>query len=565
MLRTQEALCLSENKKRIKNFTNAGYQMIQNLPEEAIKTLNFLIDSETSEDFLYKFFTFRAFCFFSIENYAKAQEDYEKAEKIKVLDSASATNLYLSRVTQVFLSGDYEKCEKMIEIKPSSPSMLKVIYLQINLFKKSTIVDPKRLEELIKTSKTLQSDNELLKILSFFYYCLKDFNMSLKKLKKLSVKTDISKIIESFNCISLQSYQEAEEILSSVNLESSNNKFAIYPYRALSSAYLQKRSNSLQDIYKIINENSYQAYLLSIYLLIIANEINEALLVISITEKTTEVLLLQAHCFLINFDLEKSEEVLKKIELKSVKNDLKVVQGIRSGKLLTNDPGVIFNERYVLWIQGIHRFYEEDYSNAVQVFENALNLLQETQTGQFFLFNPGYLLEYSLIIFNIVLCLIGKADPVSFNQISLKAARNLLKESIKLQKSSYSEQVLLYFLLKTDGKSLKAEKKLNEIHSNSKKTYEKILNSKEISIFPEYSNWKLKSVLPSVNLKPFPTLQVSPSFIFPVMQPPLDFKDSCFVIQKLFQKLRPKPRPEVPWLEKIGNTYKFTDSLIAEV
>ena len=128
-----------------------------------------------------------------------------------------------------------------------------------------------------------------------------------------------------------------------------------------------------------------------------------------------------------------------------------------------------------------------------------------------------------------------------------------------------AEHVLLYFINERTGQRTKSQKYLNKIQSFSSAVHDKIVQQAEVHVYPEYGNWKIKDLFPSVKLNLFDDLWVSPAFVFPVMQPPLDFNDSCDVIRKIFLKTRLKPRPEVPWLEKIGNTYKFTDCIVDDI
>lgn len=408
---------LSKNKEKIKTYSLAGYLMIQNCPKEAIEPLTQLINSEEKLLSLHKFLILRAFCFFSIENYENSQLDYEKASSIQSLDQASTTNLLITKTIQFFLSNNYARCIKTINIKENCPSMLKIIYILSKIHKTSYLADQTMLKSLIKIIKTIQKDSEICKIHSFLLYCSKDFDKSLKLIKKsqkYSAVSNLTKIIESFNHISSQQYQEAQELLMNIDLDSSNSLFAIFPYRALCNHYTGNRSLALADIYKIINENSYRAYLLSIYLLIISNEINEALLVLSIIENTLEAKFLKAHCLIVNMDFHNAIEVLASIDKPSVVNDIRIVEGLRSGKLELTESGTIFNDKYMIWINAIKNFYSGDFDQAIKLFENVGEILWESQNDQFFYLNPGYLLEFSLINYNLSICLLAKGNEVNY-------------------------------------------------------------------------------------------------------------------------------------------------------
>ena len=410
-----EGQSLSKNKEKIKIYALAGYLMIQNSPKEAIEPLTKLVNSEETQATLYKFLTLRAFCFISIENYESSQLDYEKASSIQDLDQASNTNLLMSKAMQVFMSNDYAKCIKMINIRENCPSMLKIIYILSKIHKASYLAEQNMLKSLIKPIKTIQKDSEICRVHSFLLYCSKDFDKSLKLIKKsqkYGAATNLTKIIESFNYISNQQYQEAQELLMNIDLDSSNSFFAVFPYRALCNYYTGNRSLALADIYKIINENSYRAYLLSIYLLIISNEINEALLVLSIIESTLESKLLKAHCLIVSMDFHNAIEVLTSLEKPSIANDIRIIQGLQSGKLESADPGTIFNEKYMIWINAIKSFYSGDFDQAINLFESVGEILWESQNDQFFYLNPGYLLEFSLINYNLSICLLAKGSEV---------------------------------------------------------------------------------------------------------------------------------------------------------
>lgn len=133
------------------------------------------------------------------------------------------------------------------------------------------------------------------------------------------------------------------------------------------------------------------------------------------------------------------------------------------------------------------------------------------------------------------------------------------------QNLNLTEHVLLYFIYERTGNRIKAQKYLKNIQKFSSIVHDKIIQQDQVHTYPEYANWKIKDLFPSIKLNLFKDLWVSPAFVFPVMQPPLDFNDSCDVIRKIFLKTRLKPRPEVPWLEKIGNTYKFTDCIVDDI
>lgn len=412
---------VSLKKIYISELVEACYSLIQKKLTNAVKMFSDLIEKSISEHYLYKCLKFRGFCYFCMKKYEEAYADYSLAMEFEKLDVASRYNYLVSEVMIEFQKEKYSESLQMLrnpEFLKYTNVMWRVIKIYSLIFSNSEELEkhPEILDE-IDLIKTPKPDSELKFLKSFMNYsfnnietCLQQINESIKISEQNSY---LQFTLRGLAFILFKIYTEAyEDFNAAINLN--NHLCDLLPFRGVCSYFCGNYDMAIEDFVSLSQVTESDKRILSIYLLIMAGNLKEALNLLAEIENTLETRLLKVHCYILAENYEKATSLLEEIKDIDISNDIFIINSIAQGNINSKGPGFIFVEKYAKWYQGVALMYEQNFQGAINAFENVLDLIHLSSNSLVFQDNLILEEEHCEILYNIGLCYILKKNIVIF-------------------------------------------------------------------------------------------------------------------------------------------------------
>lgn len=558
----------SPKKQLYIKYLEAMVTLVHTNYEDAIKQFSSLINLDKPNDKTYKCIVYRAFCYFSIKKYTSALEDYDKAQKIEVLDKASQFNYEICVIMCEVELENYASALLLLDSEYfnefSNPmwKMLRVLCLVLK--EREDKYDVSEACEEFKKFKC-DKDNEIYVFEALFLYSQKDYDRCVKKINKSLGETEdpsfLAYALRGFSHCTMKCYYEAYQDFK-IALKINKSLKSLYPYSGLCAYYAENSEKASKLISKISSLDDSNAPLLSIYLLLVCEKCEDALSFLEKLPEVTEFNLLRAHSYLLQEKYDECLDMLEKIDESDPKNDLVIIINLLNGLNENQGPGLIFNEKYYLWLLGLEKFYSKDFLSAINLFEQVLEIINYSQLELIFTENKTIRNERLKILYNIALCCMLQGSKSSENRA--KDIFNTILESPEF--FDCGEIYLLFSIVDLSSSEIERfESSLEKVSELARDVYVKFIENAEVNILPFGSGCELEQNFKMVALNECQNVKVRPTFSIPRLQPPLDFNDSFDILMDLLKFEGILIRPEVPWLNKVNDQYVFTDNLIEDI
>ena len=95
--------------------------------------------------------------------------------------------------------------------------------------------------------------------------------------------------------------------------------------------------------------------------------------------------------------------MLGNVKTINVSEDILYIRDIRDGNIETHNSGYLFSKKYALWMKGVALMYELRLTEAIDVFQDVLEIMHSTEGD---LFNDNIIIEEENceVLYNIALC-----------------------------------------------------------------------------------------------------------------------------------------------------------------
>lgn len=559
---------VSKSKALHVKMTEAMYCILQNKLIDSVKLLSELLQ-ENNYGISLRLLTYRAFCYFCLKKYSLAVKDYEKAESNGILDAASAFNYKVSIAMIEFIVKNYQAALELLkpeDFKNYSNQMWRLMRVHcyiLNSTQQNMQISEANKE--LRYIKKAQKGREFYVLSSYCFYCIKNFDSSFEQVEKsinlLEKNSFLAYAIKGFCYVFFKCYSEAyDEFASALAMNKSLN--TLYAYRGLCAFFAGHHSKAVEDFLKIYELNDPNAPLLSVYLLVVCQSYDKALNLLENIPKTTETTLVKAHCSLLLEKFDNCLLIMSQIQDVNMENDIFIINSLQQNSFKTIAPGIIFNEKYTLWVEGLQNFYQKDYESARRLFEIVIHYINNPTKDLVFNDNTLVMQERCEVLYNIALCCIFQDTNQSLSHASV-----ILNRITSVLSTVYSHELLLLSSVVeiSLGNKSKAQEILEKLAKGNKNMCDQFLNNEEMELRPFNTNDGINTKIPLIRLPDQKNVQLRPIIKLPILQPPLEFNDSIDVLNGLVKMEGVSSRPEVPWLSKVDNKYVFTDNLIEDI
>lgn len=109
-----------------------------------------------------------------------------------------------------------------------------------------------------------------------------------------------------------------------------------------------------------------------------------------------------------------------------------------------------------------------------------------------------------------------------------------------------------------------AEKYLKILAESSSELFTNFMSSEKIELEFLSETKKCFKNLKTISFPDYPNIQLKPCLKLPQVFPPLDESDNFDLIFHMLANYDIQIRPEVPWMKKVKNVYKFTENNMEE-
>ncbi|OMJ87239.1 hypothetical protein SteCoe_11082 [Stentor coeruleus] len=560
----------SFQKTTQKTFTEAMYYIVQQSFEEAIELLSSLIVQNIQINLIQKCYIYRAFAYFSSKSYDKAIEDYEKAQTNSELDKYSKFNYEYSQAIKAYETKNYDQALECLGFrnfyKFPNP-MWQILRVYCHIFRS---YKQKNFFQALAELKLINSeyrDKEILYLKALLCYYNKKVPKALKILGEYFDAFELRNysvyVLKGFCEVMMRNYLEAFEDFTEA-LKINRALENLYPYRGVCALFCGMADEAEEDFLRVLKLKDPNALLLSAYLLVFAERTEKALDILEEVEDTVEVVLIRAHCYLLNQDYDKSIEVLNSLSGVEITNDISTINHLKQGIFSEPSPGLLFNEKYTFWIEGIRCLYNHSYTTAADYFETVLSIILNSQDDLFFKDNFILQEENCEILYNIALC-----SLLNSNQERFSYALEILIEVSKIVGPEHLAQItiLCVIIYKKIGNENDKIKMLEKVKELAPELYMKFVDEERIELLPLKIGRPIHKILDLVCIPGYENIWVKPAFRLPRLQPPLEVNETYDILLNLLDIEKPALRPEVPWIgrAKEKGIIMFTDKIVDDV
>ena len=554
----------SRNKKNLLEYTEAVVALMKRKFAEGIKLLTALIE-QGLKDYLPNCFVFRAYGYYASGQYALSIEDYNTAMYSLVLDKASEFNFSISKGILAAKSNNAKASINLFKnLQAAFPKNPIPEICQVCVLLELSHTDGKVLkkaERLMNTASQKRTDSEVLYIKSLITYFQGNFEKSFGYIKECVDKAEENiyshYMARGFCNMALKIYTEAVQDFS-ISLQLNESTKPLYPFRGICGYLSEDYSLALDDFLYYCNDGDQESVILSSKLLIFTACYTDALMLLSNSSNSDDILNLRGYCYLMTDMYDKSLNCLKQVKNPLSTNDALYIDTIKVGVLDYFGEGQIFTRKYSLWIKGLQLMYMQDYQQAVDVFQDVLEIMHQTESE---LFNDNIIIEEENceVLYNIALC-----NTLNEQLMNREHALLILKELAEVVNIEHRGQLFLICavieLIHSNKDS--AEKYLQESAKCSPEHCARFIDGKDVEILPLHTGNEFSCKFKLIDFPGNNKIKLRPAISLPKIDPPLKFEDSCKAMKDLLRFDTIQPRPEAPWLNRNKGSIQFTDSII---
>jgi predicted Zn-dependent protease len=553
----------SKNKKSLQEYTEAVVSLMKRKYSEGIKLLSNLL-KEGLKDYQTNCYIFRAYGFYASGHFTESIEDYTTASQSQVLDKASEFNFSISKGIILSKTSSKSALKHFKSLQSSFPKNPVAEICQVCLLLDKSITDSKILqkaEKLMIRAANKRTDSEVLYIKSMIFYFQGDFEKAFSNIKECIDKAEENifchYLLRGFCNLALKIYQEAVQDFS-ISIQLNDSVKALYPYRGICGYLSEDYNLALDDFLYYSNDGRASSVVLSAKLLLFTACYTDALMLLSNSEDSEDTLKLKAYCYLMTEMPEKSLNCLEKIENPFCKNDSAYIKKLCQGQVDFFGEGEIFTKKYALWMQGLQMMYSGNYLQAIEVFQDVLEIMHNNEND---LFNDNIIIEEENceVLYNIALC--NTLNEQLFNR---EHALLILKELAEVVNIEHRGQLCLICAVieLCENNKESAEKFLKESAKCAPDHCQKFIEGLVVDVLPLHTANEFSQRFPLIEIPGNRKVRLRPAVTLPKVPPPLGFGDSCTVVKELLALSTVQPRPEAPWLNRSKGSIQFTDSII---
>ena len=400
----------SRRKQSLYQYTEAVISLMKRKFSEGVSLLTSLIRENILTDYIRNCYVYRAYGYYAKGDYVLAIKDYKFSAALEQLDKASEFNYLMSQAVSLGEANDFKNAWKILKrVKGSFAKNPMPEICQICLLLNESQEDQRVLqkaEKIVEAAIKKRADSELLFIKALVLYLQGDFEKSYSTIKdgidKAEENVACHYVMRAFSNVALKIYSEAVQDFS-IALQLNENLLEIYPYRGVCAYLSEDYSLALEDLMFYSSLLTPAALVLAAKLLMFTACYSEALQVLDKGPDSDQFLTLKAYCLMMNFELDNCLELLENVKTINVSEDILYIRDIRDGNIETHNSGYLFSKKYALWMKGVALMYELRLTEAIDVFQDVLEIMHSTEGD---LFNDNIIIEEENceVLYNIALC-----------------------------------------------------------------------------------------------------------------------------------------------------------------
>lgn len=410
----------SKNKRSLFQYTEAVVSLMKRKFSEGIKLLTILIEDNTLKDYIVSSLIFRAYGQYASGQYALCISDYTLALESQSLDKASEFNFSISKSiissSSLPLKHSLDTFKSLQSYFPKNPI---AEICQVILLLNSSITDESTLlqaEKIMQAAGQKRTDSEVLYIKAIISYYQSNFEQAYTYIKECIDKAEENifshYLVRGFCNLTLKIYQEAVQDFS-ISLQLNESALNLYPFRGVCGYLSEDYNLALDDFLFFCSERKPENVLLSAKLLLFTACYTDALMLLSNSVEDDEILSFKAYCYLMSDDVKRAVSCLKRVKGQKAENDLFYIEKLVKGEVGFCGEGSIFTKKYSLWLKGLNFMFNTQYSEAVDVFQEVLEIMHSSEND---LFNDNIIIEEENceVLYNIALCNTLSEQMVNF-------------------------------------------------------------------------------------------------------------------------------------------------------
>lgn len=400
----------SKKKLALYHYTEGVISLMKRKFIDGISLLTGLIEENILKEYTQSCYVYRAYGHYAKSEYLLAIKDYKSSLAYGELDKASEFNFLISQVVGLCGEKNYKKAWVFLkQVTGQFPKNPMPEICQICLILTENMNDSKLLKKasrVMETAMKRRTDSEMLFIKAFIQYLQGEYEKSYACMKESIDKAEENVashyIMRGFTNVALKVYSEAVQDFT-IALQLDENISEIYPFRGVCAYLSEDYSLALDDFLNYSNSMKTSARILSAKLLMFTACYTEALQILTKGPSSDEILILKAYCLLMNSDFEGSLDLLYKVKAIETSDDLAYISDISAGTVSAHGFGSLFHKKYALWIRGVALMYEKRLAEAIEVFQDVLEIMHSTE-GDLFSDNIIIEEENCEVLYNIALC-----------------------------------------------------------------------------------------------------------------------------------------------------------------
>ncbi|OMJ73334.1 hypothetical protein SteCoe_27992 [Stentor coeruleus] len=584
-----------KDQKTLQQYAEAVINLMKRKYKEGISTFNKLLKKQepVMKEYIGYCYMYRGYGYNALNLHEKAIHSFKKASLYTKLNKASLYNLELSYALLSLSKNNTPSClthlEKCLKIFPRKAEP-HIYHSSIIFLESLQNHDMKKLQEsenlLNIAMKMKDIDSEMLFFRSCIRYLMMNYPDALEDIK-MSIEKAEDNIPEHYVLRGLcyaaeKMYSEAIQDFT-IALQLKETLDYIYWYRSRAGYLMDDTTIAFNDLqkYMILRPSDPEVYFQASVLLIMGGSYDDALKALNNSmslKQSGKVAYMKAKCYVIINDIslaidelkffkdqkngvQLDEEILKFLQSADYYNwnKEKFVYAVREcNRWIKCETGEIFELKHILWLRGVYYMYSDNFLDALQDFQQVLELLHSKDTATMSADEALTTEEENCeVLYNIALC-------NTANKKSQSLA--ILADLAEILNSKHRGQILLLSAIihLSQNNALNAEKILKEAFHCDPESVAPFLSKKTTTILPlnTLNPFALLFPLISLNMSLEPIIQIRPAISLPRSTlPNIEFSIEKEV-KEFFAIGKITARPEAPWLNRVRGSIQFTSTLV---
>lgn len=584
-----------KDQKTLQQYAEAVINLMKRKYKEGISTFNKLLKKQepVMKEYIGYCYMYRGYGYNALNLHEKAIHSFKKASLYTKLNKASLYNLELSYALLSFSKNNTPAClshlEKCLKIFPrkAEPHIYHSSIVFLESLPNHDMIKLQESEDLLNIAMKMKDiDSEMLFFRSCIRYLMMSYPDALEDIK-LSIEKAEDNIAEHYVlrgvCYAAEKmYSEAVQDFT-IALQLKETLDYIHWYRSRAGYLMDDTSIAFSDLqkYMILRPSDPEVYFQASVLLIMGGSYDDALKALSNSmsiKPSGKAAYMKAKCYVIMNEISSAIEELKffKDQKNCVQLDIEILKFLKSAdyfnwkkenflyavgectKWIKCETGEIFELKHILWLRGVYYMYSDNFIDALQDFQQVLELLHSKDTVKMSADEALTTEEENCeVLYNIALC-------HTANKKSQSLA--ILADLAEILNSKHRGQMLLLSAIihLSQNNAFNAEKLLKEAFHCDPESVAPFLSKKTTTILPlnTLNPFALLFPLISLSMSMEPVIQIRPAVSLPRSNlPNIEFSIEKEV-KEFFAVNKITARPEAPWLNRVRGSIQFTSNLV---